>query len=79
VGRGLFEETPLKDRDEEIPDPPRRPSQAELCSQALSAMGPDPPQPIWTRPMIHSYYNNAVELREWVDDTIRPILEREAP
>ncbi len=74
IGQTVFPEgSPFSGIDEKMPDPPQEPPRGDLPWKPLR-VPPDPPQPIWTRLMVHSYYNNAPPLRRWVDDTVYDAL-----
>jgi hypothetical protein len=73
VGQELFGGV-LGDCDVLIPDPPRDLPYGYVDPEVPIRVPPDPPQPAWTRPLVHSYYNNARELRAWVDGEIPSAL-----
>jgi hypothetical protein len=73
VGQALFTEE-LADWDVLIPDPPTDLPYGPVDPGAPIRVPPDPPQRAWTRPLTHSYYNNARELRAWVDGALPAAL-----
>lgn len=75
VGQSLFEETGMAGCDHELPDPPQAPAYRHRSLTTPWTSPADPPQPIFTKTVVHSYYNNAVELRRWVDGDLRRSLE----
>jgi phospholipase C len=79
VGRSLFHHSDdLKSKhrecDEEIPDPPIEPRRVGLAVRWPATLPDDPPLPPFTKLAVHSYYNNAIQLRAWVDHKLEPIL-----
>jgi hypothetical protein len=76
VGQELFEEPEFHRCDTLIHDPPRDPPYGDVDPNVPIWIPPDPPQPNWTRPLVHSYYNNARELRDWVDGELPAAIRR---
>jgi len=74
IGQRVFTGPGSDAFEEELPDPPEEPSRADLPWKPVE-VPPDPAQPVWTKLMVHSYYNNATRLRAWVDETVRQALE----
>jgi hypothetical protein len=66
VGQEVLVGTKVRECDCEVPDPPRRRSYARRSVRKSWAVPADQPEPIFTRTLVHSYYNNSVELRAWV-------------
>jgi pimeloyl-ACP methyl ester carboxylesterase len=75
IGQALFGED-FPGCDEKIPDPPARDPYGRIDPEVPVGVPADPPQPAWTRALTHSYYNNSLELREWVDRVL-PAAMRE--
>jgi hypothetical protein len=66
VGQKTLDGTNRSPFDFELPDPAKRPPYRWRSVHQSWAVPADPPLPIFTRTLIHSYYNNSVELRAWV-------------
>jgi len=66
VGQCTFVNTDRAAFDFELPDPAKRPPYRRRSVWTSWAVAADPPLPTFTRTLVHSYYNNSVELRAWV-------------
>ncbi|HEY3209657.1 MAG TPA: hypothetical protein VGL18_07655 [Actinomycetota bacterium] len=66
VGQEVLVGTKVSQCDCELPDPPKWRSYARRSVRKSWVVPADPPQPIFTQTLVHSYYNNSVELRAWV-------------
>jgi hypothetical protein len=67
VGQRLFEDATIGGEDCELPDPPKLPRYRSRPTDQPWPVPPDAPPPIFTKMVVHSFYNNSVELRTWVD------------
>ena len=77
VGQELFAGTLHAPCDQLLPDPPQRPPHDhDPLGRPAPYQAPDAAPPIFTKLVVHSYYNNSVELREWVDTVVEPTLAK---